>query len=257
MTLDDFNLYTHFRRQVDAHKNDELLCTGDGRSYTFGEIDQKSAAIASFLTGLGIEAGNRISVQVEKSPETLCLYLACLRAGFVFHPLNMAYTTGELEYFLDNAEPAAVICDPSREIPIKEIADRAGAQWVFTLDGDGNGTLPDRASDATSDFGVVPRAADDVAALLYSSGTTGVPKGIMLTHANLLRNTEALVDAWGFTDQDRLLHALPIFHVHGLFVAIGCVMLSGASMRWLPAYNPQAVMRFLAECTVLMGSTLR
>ena len=253
MSPDDFNLYTHFRRQVDAHKKDELLCTGDGRSYTYGEIDQKSAAMASFLTSLGIEAGDRISVQVEKSPETLCLYLACLRAGFVFHPLNMAYTTGELEYFLNNAEPAAVICDPSREMPIKEIADGAGAQWVFTLDGDGNGTLPDRASDATSDFGVIPRAADDMAALLYSSGTTGVPKGIMLTHANLLKNTEALVDAWGFTDQDRLLHALPIFHVHGLFVAIGCVMLSGASMRWLPAYNPQAVMRFLSECTVLMG----
>lgn len=253
MSPDDSNLYTHFRRQVDAHKNDELLCTDDGRSYTYGEIDQKSGAMASFLTSLGIEAGDRISIQVEKSPETLCLYLACLRAGFVFHPLNMAYTTGELEYFLNNAEPAAVICDPSREIPIKEIADRAGAQWVFTLDSDGNGTLPDRSNGATSDFGVVPRAADDMAALLYSSGTTGVPKGIMLTHANLLKNTEALVDAWGFTDQDRLLHALPIFHVHGLFVAIGCVMLSGASMRWLTAYNPQAVMRFLSECTVLMG----
>lgn len=253
MSPDDSNLYTHFRRQVDAHKNDELLCTDDGRSYTYGEIDQKSGAMASFLTSLGIEAGDRISIQVEKSPETLCLYLACLRAGFVFHPLNMAYTTGELEYFLNNAEPAAVICDPSREIPIKEIADRAGAQWVFTLDSDGNGTLPDRSNGATSDFGVVPRAADDMAALLYSSGTTGVPKGIMLTHANLLKNTEALIDAWGFTDQDRLLHALPIFHVHGLFVAIGCVMLSGASMRWLTAYNPQAVMRFLSECTVLMG----
>lgn len=253
MSADDFNLYNHFRSQIEGHADDELLCTGDGRSYTYADIDNRSASIASFLAGLGIEAGDRISVQVDKSPETLCLYFACLRAGFVFHPLNMAYTTGELEYFLNNAEPAAVICDPANEIAIKQIADAAGAQFVFTLDSDGNGTLTERARENPAEFGVVPRAQDDMAALLYSSGTTGVPKGIMLTHANLLRNTEALVDAWGFTDSDRLLHALPIFHVHGLFVAIGCVMLSGASMRWLPAYNPKEVMRYLPECTVLMG----
>jgi malonyl-CoA/methylmalonyl-CoA synthetase len=124
---------------------------------------------------------------------------------------------------------------------------------VFTLDGDGNGSLVSGAGNASDEFPVVRRAADDMAALLYSSGTTGLPKGIMLTHANLLRNTEALVEAWGFTDEDRLLHALPIFHVHGLFVAIGCVMLSGASMRWLPSYNVREVMRFLPECTVMMG----
>lgn len=253
MSTEEFNLYSHFRGQVDKHANDELLSTGDGRSFTYAEIDDRSASIAAFLTGLGIGVGDRISVQVEKSPESLCLYLACLRAGFVFHPLNMAYTTGELEYFLNNAEPAAVICDPTREFGIKQIADAAGAQFVFTLDGDGNGTLPERASGFSTTFGVVPRAADDLAALLYSSGTTGVAKGIMLTHANLLRNTEALVDAWGFTDEDRLLHALPIFHVHGLFVAIGCTLLSGASMRWLPSYNPQEVIRYLPECTVLMG----
>lgn len=253
MSTDDFNLYSHFRGQIEKHANDELLCTGDGRSYTYADIDNRSASIASFLSGLGIETGDRISVQVEKSPETLCLYLACLRAGFVFHPLNMAYTSSELEYFLNNAEPAAVICDPANEIAIKQIADAAGAKSIFTLDGDGNGTLTERAAEVTADFDVVPRDKDDMAALLYSSGTTGVPKGIMLTHSNLLRNTEALVEAWGFTDNDRLLHALPIFHVHGLFVAIGCVMLSGASMRWLPSYNPKEVMRYLPECTVLMG----
>lgn len=249
----DLNLFSHFHAQMVDHADDELLCTGDGRSYTYSAIDERSAAMAAYLTGIGVSPGDRISVQVEKSPEALCLYLACLRAGFVFHPLNMAYTPGELEYFLNDAEPAAMVCDPGNESAIKQLADAAGAQFVFTLDGDGSGTLAAHADGTDAEFGIVPRAADDMAALLYSSGTTGVPKGIMLTHANLLRNTEALVEAWGFTDEDRLLHALPIFHVHGLFVAIGCVMLSGASMRWLASYSVGEVMRYLPECTVMMG----
>jgi len=253
MSSDDFNLFTHFRKQFRSRAGDELLCTGDGRSYRYADIDARSASLARSLTDLGIAPGDRISVQVEKTPEALCLYLACLRAGFVFHPLNMAYKAGELEYFLHNAEPAAVVCDPDREPAIKQIADGAGARFVFTLDGDGGGTLMDRASRSPPDFDVIPRRRDDLAALLYSSGTTGVPKGIMLTHANLLRNTEALVDAWAFTADDRLLHALPIFHVHGLFVAIGCTLLSGASMRWLTGYNVTEVIRHLPECTVMMG----
>jgi len=253
MSTDNFNLYAHFEPQFERHADDELLCTGEGLSLTWSDVDRRSAAIAALLAGIGFEAGDRVSVQVEKSPEALCLYLACLRGGFVFHPLNMAYTAGELEYFLNNAEPAAVICDPGRESSIKGIADAAGARFVFTLDADGRGTLADRADKTPPRFTTVRRHEDDMAALLYSSGTTGVPKGIMLTHANLLRNTEALVEAWGFTEDDRLLHALPIFHVHGLFVAIGCALLSGASMRWLPGYNVREVMRFLPECTVLMG----
>ena len=253
MSAQDFNLYSHFGQQVARHAAKELLCTGDGRSYRYAEIDRQSARLANYLANGGVAAGDRVSVQVEKTPESLCLYLACLRAGFVFHPLNMAYTASELEYFLNNAEPAVVICDPRNEDAIKQIAHQAGARHVFTLDGDGNGTLTAGAADADSSFDTVPRERDDLAALLYSSGTTGVPKGIMLTHSNLLRNTEALIDAWGFSDADRLLHALPIFHVHGLFVAIGCVMLSGASMRWLPGYNVAEVIRFLPECSVLMG----
>jgi malonyl-CoA/methylmalonyl-CoA synthetase len=253
MSDEDFNLFAHFHARFVEHADDELLCTGDGRSYRYRDVDERSAAIAACLTGIGIAPGDRISVQVEKSPEALCLYLACLRAGFVFHPLNMAYTAGELDYFLNNAEPAAVVCDPSIEAAIKPVADGAGARHVFTLDGDGDGSLMRRASESAADFGIVGREADDMAALLYSSGTTGVPKGIMLTHSNLLRNTEALVEAWGFTADDRLLHALPIFHVHGLFVAIGCVLLSGASMRWLSGYSAGETMRYLPECTVMMG----
>jgi malonyl-CoA/methylmalonyl-CoA synthetase len=253
MSPENFNLYAHFDKQISRHADDELLRTNDGRSYRYADVSELSAQMAGALSELGVTPGDRVSVQVEKSPESLCLYLACLRAGFVFHPLNMAYTASELEYFLNNAEPAVVVCDPKNEAAIRPIAATAGANHILTLDGDGIGTLTDHAAESDGDFGIVNRQESDLAALLYSSGTTGVPKGIMLTHANLLRNTEALIEAWGFSEKDRLLHALPVFHVHGLFVAIGCVMLSGASMRWLPAFDARTVIRYLPECTVLMG----
>jgi len=249
----DFNLYTHFYQQFVEHADDQLLATEQDQCYSYSDIDKRSAQLARTLTDLGAEPGDRISVQVEKSAEALCLYLACLRAGLVFHPLNMGYKSTELEYFLGNADPVAVICDARNEDVIDSIAKAADIQHVLTLNADGKGTLTDLADNAVPDFDTLHRDENDLAALLYSSGTTGVPKGIMLTHANLLRNTESLVDAWGFTDADRLLHALPIFHVHGLFVAIGCVLLSGASMRWLPAYDAKQVIRYLPECTVLMG----
>jgi malonyl-CoA/methylmalonyl-CoA synthetase len=253
MTIRDFNLYTHFHEQFVNHADDELLCTEQDRSYTYSDIDKRSAQFARFLMDLGASPGDRISVQVEKSPESLCLYLACLRSGLVFHPLNMGYKRGELEYFLENAEPSVVICDARNEDTIRPIANAKGIDHLLTLNADGSGTLSDNANQSPADFAIVQRDKDDLAALLYSSGTTGVPKGIMLTHSNLLRNTEALVEAWGFTDADRLLHALPIFHVHGLFVAIGCVLLSGGSMRWLPAFDAKQVIRYLPECTALMG----
>lgn len=253
MSTGDFNLYTHFYSQFVEHADDELLCTEQDQSYRYSDIDARSAQLARLLTDLGASPGERVSVQVEKSPESLCLYLACLRAGLVFHPLNMGYKRGELEYFLGNAEPVIVICDARNEDIIRPITNAAGIDHLLTLNADGGGTLSDNANPLRAEFATLHRDADDLAALLYSSGTTGVPKGIMLTHSNLLRNTEALVEAWGFTEADRLLHALPIFHVHGLFVATGCVLLSGGSMRWLPAYDAKQVIKYLPECTVLMG----
>lgn len=253
MSAQDFNLFTHFHPHFARQPDKELLCTAADQSLTYKDIDRRSAQMARYLADLGTKPGERVSVQVEKSPESLCLYLACLRAGLVYHPLNMAYTSAELDCFLNNAEPAVVVCDPENAASITPIAEKAGARQVLTLDAEGQGSLAANSRSADESFDTVPRDADDMAALLYSSGTTGVPKGIMLTHANLLRNTEALVETWGFTEDDRLLHALPIFHVHGLFVAIGCVLLSGASMRWLPGYDARAVMRFLPECSVMMG----
>jgi len=253
MSSRDFNLFAHFQEINAARASNELLRTDQDARYTYGDIENRSAQLARYLTDLGISPGDRVSVQVEKSPDALCLYLACLRAGFVFHPLNMGYKAGELEYFLGNAEPAVVVCDARNESAIGKIAHAAGVRHLYTLNADGHGSLADRSSESAGEFDTLRRDKGDLAALLYSSGTTGVPKGIMLTHDNLLSNTATLVDSWGFTADDRLLHALPIFHVHGLFVAIGCVMLSGASMRWLPAYDAQQVVRYLPECTVLMG----
>ncbi len=250
---DNSNLFAHFAGQFARHGPEELLATADGESYSYQDIDDESARLARYLVELGIQSGDRVSVQVEKSPQALALYLACLRGGFVFHPLNPGYQPTELEYFLGNAAPTIVICDSDDEDSIRGLASQAGIERVKTLDARGNGSLIDESRATSTDPVLVPRETDDLAALLYSSGTTGVPKGIMLTHGNLLSNTQSLLTAWEFSDEDRLLHALPIFHVHGLFVGIGCVLLSGASMRWLDAFNAETVIQYLPECTVMMG----
>ena len=253
MSDHDYNLFTHFRDGFAGKEDKTLLITGRESSLTFADVDRQSARIAEYLCELGVKPGDRVSVQVEKSPENLCLYLACLRAGFMFHPLNPSYKKAELEYFIGNADPALIVCDSSKEAELGDIAAAAGVKRVMTLDVDGSGTLSNGARAKSGEFATLPRHRDDVAALLYSSGTTGVPKGIVLTHGNLFANTETLVAAWGFTENDCLLHALPIFHVHGLFVAIGCAMFSGASMRWLPGFDAHLVVGLLPECTVMMG----
>lgn len=247
------NLYAHFKEQLDRRPDAEGLTTDAGERFSGGDIDRESARLSSWLSSLGLEPGDRVSVQAAKSPRALCLYLACLRSGVIYHPLNTGYTSDELTYFFGNAEPALIVCDPANEDGIRPFADAAGVRHVRTLAGDGSGSMHAEAQVADADDVIADVAGDDIAALLYSSGTTGVPKGVMLTHDNLLSNTRALVEAWGFTADDRLLHALPIFHVHGLFVATGCALLSGASMRWLAAFDARTVLEHLHECTVMMG----
>jgi malonyl-CoA/methylmalonyl-CoA synthetase len=253
MTAVEHNLYSRFAEQFARRPEQPLLTTSDGASLSYRDVESLAGRLATALSERGARVGDRVSVQVEKSPESLALYLACLRAGFVFHPLNTAYKEAELEFFLGDAEPAVVVCAPAKLDRVRALAERAGASAVLTLDASGSGSLAEIAAAAASDFATVSRERADLAALLYSSGTTGTPKGIMLTHGNLVSNTEALVAAWGFSEADRLLHALPIYHVHGLFVAIGCALLSGASMRWLPRFDAAEVLRFLPECTVMMG----
>jgi len=245
------NLYARFRACAPGgHKT--FLRTPGGCRLTHADLDRESARLANALVGLGVAAGDRVAVQVEKSPEAVLLYLACLRAGAVYLPLNTAYTLAELDYFVGDAEPRLVVCDPSDREGVAALAAAVGAA-VETLGADGRGSLIDRAQKESSSFDDVALGGDDLAAILYTSGTTGRSKGAMLTHANLASNAEALVGAWRFSPADVLLHALPIFHVHGLFVALNVVLMAGASMIFLPRFEPDAVVRHLPEATVMMG----
>ncbi len=221
--------------------------------YSWRDLDRASARIANLLDGLDIPAASRIAVHADKSVESLMLYLAVLRAGHVYLPLNTAYQAAELDYFIGNAEPAVVVC-AKRNFPwISKLAFAAGVKNVFTLDADRSGTLLDRAVFMSDEHGVAERSADDLAAILYTSGTTGRSKGAMLTHRNLSSNALTLKRYWGWTDGDVLIHALPIFHVHGLFVAIHGALISGSKMLWFEKFDPRATVREMARATVMMG----
>ncbi|MEP5765144.1 MAG: AMP-binding protein [Halieaceae bacterium] len=247
------NLYAHFQDHFPADRESQLLVTAQGRSVSYAEADQFSARIANSLLQHGAAPGDRVTVQVHKSVENLFLYLACLRAGLVYHPLNTAYKASELAFFLGNAQPTLVICDSDALALIESVLPETGVKAVLTLNADGSGSLMEQAADAAAEAEVARCEGADMAALLYSSGTTGQPKGIMLSHDNLRKNAETLVEAWGFSASDRLLHMLPIYHVHGLFVGISCVLMSGASMVWHSGFSDQAAVAALPDCTVMMG----
>jgi len=247
------NLYWHFQQYFPADPGARLLRTVDGSWISYADAERASARIANTLLQLGAVVGDRVTVQVEKSPENLFLYLACLRAGLVYHPLNTAYKAAELAYFLDNAQPAIVVCASDALVLIESVLPQTGVKALLTLDADGGGSLLEQAGQASDHAGVAHCEGADMAALLYSSGTTGQPKGIMLSHDNLRENAETLVQAWGFSAADCLLHMLPIYHVHGLFVAVSCVLLSGASMVWHGSFSDEAAVAALPDCTVMMG----
>jgi malonyl-CoA/methylmalonyl-CoA synthetase len=227
--------------------------TASGKCYRFRDVDAESARLANALAVLGVKPGDRVAVQVDKSPEALFLYLACLRAGAAYLPLNTAYTQAELDYFLKDAEPVLFVCRPQDEAAGATLCASAGVPNCRTLGAAGDGSLMALAAGQPDAFDDVPRAGDDLAAILYTSGTTGRSKGAMLTHANLSSNAHALIETWAFTAADVLLHALPIFHVHGLFVASNVALMSGASMLFLPRFDPDEVFRLLPRATVMMG----
>jgi malonyl-CoA/methylmalonyl-CoA synthetase len=228
---------------------------GDGSPllYTWSDLDRASARMANLLVSLKLPEGSRIAVQVEKSVEAMLLYLATLRAGYVFLPLNTAYQSAEIEYFVGNAEPAVVVCTPDNFGWVSKIAFTAGTQHVFTLGDDRTGSLLERAAHCGDTHTPVARKPDDLAAILYTSGTTGRSKGAMLTHGNLLSNAQVLKDYWGFQPGDVLIHALPIFHVHGLFVAIHAALINGSKMIWFARFDPKAVIAAMPRATVFMG----
>ncbi|GKS95440.1 malonyl-CoA synthase [Acidovorax sp. SUPP2825] len=255
--MSQHNLYTALRAafpdDLDAVAVETTAADGTPLHYTWSDLDRASARIANLLASLDLPDGSRIAVQVEKSVEALLLYLATLRAGHAFLPLNTAYQSGEIEYFVGNAEPAVVVCSPANFGWVSKIAFTAGTQHVFTLGDDRTGTLLERAAHHGDTHLPVPRAADDLAAILYTSGTTGRSKGAMLTHGNLLSNAQVLKEYWGFRPDDVLIHALPIFHVHGLFVAIHAALLNGSKMIWLARFDPRAVVAAMPRATVFMG----
>ena len=247
------NLYALLTANFPADRDACCIETHDGREYSWGEVERASARIANLLASLKLPEGARVAVQVEKSPEALLLYLATLRAGFVYLPLNTAYQEAEVDYFIGNAEPALVVCSPASVDWIGAVAQRHGVRHVLTLGEDGTGTLTEAASGQGDAFDTVARAPDDLAAILYTSGTTGRSKGAMLSHANLASNARVLQQYWRWRPGDVLLHALPIFHVHGLFVASHGALLNGSRMIWLAKFDPREVVRHLPRATVFMG----
>jgi malonyl-CoA/methylmalonyl-CoA synthetase len=247
------NLYAVFESHFPADRSRALLILPDGSEVSYAQAEAAAARHASHFASLGLVAGDRVAVQVEKSPEALFVYLACLRAGLVYLPLNSAYQEGEVGYFLENAEPKAVIGQPRSHEWLEPLSARLGIRHVFFLDEDGTGTLVDAARGAPERFKTVERAPDDLAAILYTSGTTGRSKGAMISHRNLGSNAQVLHRAWGFGEGDVLVHMLPLFHVHGLFVASHCVLLNGTAMRFHPRFDPARAIDDFAASTIFMG----
>lgn len=251
--MKNHNLFAALRAAFPQALDEIAVETDTGLFYSWRDLDRGTAMMANLLASLGLPAGARIAVQVEKSVEAMMLYLATLRAGYVFLPLNTAYQSGEIEYFIGNAEPSVVVCSSKNFGWVSKIAFKAGTQNVFTLDDDRTGSLLQRAAHCSDRHVVAQMGADDLAAILYTSGTTGRSKGAMLSHENMLSNALVLKDYWGWKKGDVLIHALPIFHVHGLFVALHGALINGSKMIWLAKFDPKLVVRKLPEATVFMG----
>ena len=243
------HLISRLRAASITHETRNFATFPARASMTFGELFAGAERNAAALVGMGVQPGDRVAVQVEKTIEAIQLYLGTVMAGGVFLPLNTAYTTPEVAYFLGDASPRLVVCDPARA---DDLAEVAGDARVVTLDGKGLGSLTD-AVVGRGGFDPVPRGPDDLAAILYTSGTTGRSKGAMLSHENLASNSLMLRDYWQFTDQDVLIHALPIFHTHGLFVATNVALLAGARLVFLKGFNADEILEAMPRSTAMMG----
>ncbi|MDP2031906.1 MAG: malonyl-CoA synthase [Polaromonas sp.] len=251
--MNNNNLFAALRAAFPEDLDAIAVETDNGLYYSWRDLERGTAMLANLLKSLQLPEGARIAVQVEKSVEAMMLYLATLRAGYVFLPLNTAYQSAEMEYFIGNAEPSVVVCSRKNFGWVSKIAFQQGTYNVFSLDDNRTGSLLDRAAQCSDRHEVVQRKADDLAAILYTSGTTGRSKGAMLSHGNMLSNALVLKDYWGWKRGDVLIHALPIFHVHGLFVAIHGALINGSKMIWLAKFDPKLVVEKLPEATVFMG----
>ncbi|MBQ63167.1 MAG: malonyl-CoA synthase [Gammaproteobacteria bacterium] len=249
------NIYSLFHERTKSG-TDFILDAGGDTVATYMDLETRSARYANRLAGLGLVKGDRVMVQVEKSVESLFLYFACLRAGLIYLPLNTAYQRSELEYFIDNSSPMLIVCAPNSEMLFTSICGAAANIKKFdiqTLDGDGEGSINNNLGHEVDTFTDQPCDKRDIAAILYTSGTTGQPKGAMISHGNLEANATTLHKTWGFTPGDLLLHALPIFHVHGLFVATHLAVLNASPIIFLPKFDAMEITRLLPDASVYMG----
>jgi malonyl-CoA/methylmalonyl-CoA synthetase len=247
------NIYELFSARFPVDRSTVFLETIEARRVDFAELEDLTGRYARVLSQHGVAPGERIAVQVETSPENIALYLAALKLGAIYLPLNTAYTDSELTYFLGDARPALLVTRPERMDTAQEIAAKSGVSHVLSLGTKADGTLADKAAGALPLDSIAARAADDIAAILYTSGTTGKPKGAMLSHGNLTANAETLHKLWGFKPDDVLLHALPLFHIHGLFVALNIMLLNGGRIVLMAKFDAAEIVRRLPGVTVLMG----
>ncbi|WP_018917104.1 malonate--CoA ligase [Vreelandella zhanjiangensis] len=247
------NLFETFAAKMRERADADFITTREGRHYSYTDALNISAQLAGALIKLGVKQGDRVAVQVDKSPEAILLYLACLRIGGVYLPLNTGYTGDEIRYFLNDAEPALFVCRPTLEEKARALAAETGCPAVATLGSAADGSLMETSRRAAPCEEIVTLGENDLAAILYTSGTTGRSKGAMLTHRNLASNAETLVTTWHFSAEDRLIHALPIFHTHGLFVACNVVLMAGASMLFLPKFDADIIFEELPHGSVMMG----
>jgi malonyl-CoA/methylmalonyl-CoA synthetase len=247
------DMFSRFASQSSAQPQAPFLISGDGETLTYGRALARVGQLANQLIALGVKPGDRVALQAEKSVDALLLYLAALRSGAVFLPLNTAYTRDEVRYFLEDAEPALFVCRPEDEDEVAALGSELGVPKVATLDQAGGGSLSQGADGQPDDFPTVPADGSELAAILYTSGTTGRSKGAMLSNLNLASNAAALCEAWRFTAADRLLHALPIFHTHGLFVATNVTIYAGSAMIFLPKFDADELVRLMPQATCLMG----
>jgi len=251
--MTDANLYALFLERFPTDPEALFLDGVDGRRLRYSEVPERTARIAGLLLQLGVCKGDRVVVQVEKSIEAVLLYLACLRAGAVYIPLNTAYTPAEVAYFLQDSTPRVFVCTPQKREALAAVAEAAGVSAVLSLGPSGDGELTEALKSAAAHAQIADVAGADLAAILYTSGTTGRSKGAMLSHANLASNAQVLFDYWHWQAGDVLLHALPIFHVHGLFVALHCALLGGSRVIFLPRFDADTIIRRLPDATVMMG----
>jgi len=251
--MSNHNLFVALRAAFPADLERTAVETDNGLTYSWRDLEIATAMVANLLDSLNLPTASRIAVQVEKSVEAMVLYLATLRAGHVFLPLNTAYQSAEIGYFIGNAEPAVVVCSPANHGWVSKIAFNAGTKCVFTLGEDRTGSLLERAAHMGLLHTPAHKTEGDLAAILYTSGTTGRSKGAMLSHGNLLSNAQVLRAYWQWQSDDVLIHALPIFHVHGLFVAIHGALINGSKMIWMSKFDPKLTVAKFTEATVFMG----